>query len=154
LTARPRSTPTLDLGAGWYFDKPDLHLNLAYRAGRFDTEAYDYAQENRRRSVALEAYRFLFDYHGFVPFVGPVVSAEWLSVHERDAGTSVFRESRSTAAAGITFGWDIRPTRAQPWILRTNLRYYPRLRLPVPNGEQAFDQLEFNFIQLVWYPRR
>jgi hypothetical protein len=154
LAARPRSAPALDIGAGWYFDAPDIHLNLAYRSGRFDTEAFDFRQENRRRSVALEAYRFLFDYHGFVPFVGPVVSAEWLSVRELDTGTPIFRESRTTAAAGVTFGWDIRPTRAQPWILRTNLRYFPRLRLPVPIGEQAFDQLEFNFIQFVWYPRR
>lgn len=154
LAARPRGAPALDLGAGWYFDGADVQLNLAYRQGRFDTEAFDYRQENRRRSLAFEAYRFLFDYHGFVPFVGPVVSAEWLRVRERDAGTTVVNASRAFTTAGLTFGWDIRPTRAEPWILRTNLRYFPRLRVPVPNGEQALDQLEFNFIQLVWYPGR
>ena len=47
-----------------------------------------------------------------------------------------------------------RPTRTQSWLLRTNLRWFPRLRVPVPGGEQTLDQLEFNFIQLVWYPKR
>jgi hypothetical protein len=154
LAARPRGGAVPDLGLGWYFDGPDLQLNLAYRQGRFDTEAFAYRQENSRRSVALEAYRFLFDYHGFVPFVGPVVSYETLRVRERDAGVQVFRETRSAPSAGIVFGWDIRPTRAQPWLLRTNLRYFPNLRVPVPGGEQALDQLEFNFIQFVWYPGR
>ncbi len=154
LAARPRGGAVPDLGIGWYFDKPDVQLNLAYRAGRFDTDAFDYRQENRRHSVALEAYRFLFDYHGFVPFVGPVLSYESLSVREVDAGTPVFSASRNATVAGLTFGWDIRPTRAQSWLLRTNLRYFPQLRVPVPGGEQALDQLEFNFIQFVWYPRR
>lgn len=154
LARRPRSGAVPDLGVGWYFDAPDLQLNLAYRQGRFDTEAFDYAQQNRRQSLALEAYRFLFDYHGFVPFVGPVVAYERLRVREVDAGSEVFDESRASIAAGLTFGWDIRPTRAQSWLLRTNLRYFPSLRVPVPGGEQALDQLEFNFIQFVWYPRR
>jgi len=154
LAARPRGGAVPDIGVGWYFDKPDLQLNVAYRAGRFDTHAFDYTQENRRQSIAVEAYRFLFDYHGFVPFVGPVVSSEALSVREVDAGTQVFRASRNTTVAGLTFGWDVRPTRAQSWLLRTNLRYFPKLRVPVPGGEQALDQLEFNFIQFVWYPRR
>lgn len=154
LATRPRGTPALDVGLGWYFDRPDVHVNLAWRQGRFDTDAYGFQQENRRRSLAVEAYKFLGDYHGFVPFIGPVLGWERLSVRETDATVVVTDAARELLAPGITFGWDIRPTRAQPWILRTNLRWFPRLRAPVPGGEQAFDQLEFNFIQLVWYPRR
>lgn len=154
LATRPRGRPAVDLGLGWYFDRPDVHLNVAWRQGRFDTDAYDFRQENRRRSLAIEAYKFLADYHGFVPFVGPVLSWEQLSVRETDAGVIVTDAARELLAPGISFGWDIRPTRAQPWILRTNLRWFPRLRAPLASGEQAFDQLEFNFIQFVWYPRR
>lgn len=154
LATRPRSGTALDLGLGWYFDRPDVHVNLAWRSGAFDTEAFDFSQENRRQSLALEAYRFLFDYHGFVPFVGPVVSLENLRTVERDGGVTVARADKDLVAGGITFGWDIRPTRTQQWILRTNLRYFPRLRVPMPSGEQALDQLEFNYIQFVWYPRR
>lgn len=154
LATRPRSGPVLDLGLGWYFDRPDVHLNLAWRSGAFDTDAFDFRQENRRSSLALEAYAFLWDYHGFVPFVGPVVSLERLRTVESDGGATVTRAEEETVAGGITFGWDIRPTRTQQWILRTNLRYFPRLRVPLPTGEQALDQLEFNYIQFVWYPRR
>jgi hypothetical protein len=57
--------------------------------------------------------------------------------------------------AGITFGWDIRPDDLQGWILRTNLRWHPNLNVNMPDGKQMkFDQLEFNFIQLVLYPER
>jgi len=144
----------LDLGVGWYFDGADAHLNLAYRQARFDVAGYDFEQRNRRRSIAMEAYKFLFDYHGFVPFIGPVVSQEWLSMQERDRGVAVTDASRRMVRAGLTFGWDIRPTRDAPWILRTNLRYLPNLALPVGGNVQRLDQFEFNFIQFVWYPRR
>lgn len=154
LAARPRGAPLLDLGAGWYFDAADLHVNLAWRRARFDQTAFGFTQENRRESVGLEAYKFLFDYHGFVPFTGIIVSQERLRVRESDNGTPVTHASRSLIAPGLVLGWDIRPTRTQPWLLRTNLRYYPRLHVPIAGGRQALDQLEFNFIQLVWYPRR
>ncbi|MEO1074606.1 MAG: hypothetical protein AAFX41_01430 [Bacteroidota bacterium] len=56
---------------------------------------------------------------------------------------------------GLTFGWDIRPNRLQSWILRTNLRWYPTLSLPVADdGDIAFGNVEFNFIQLILYPNR
>ena len=61
--------------------------------------------------------------------------------------------SRTQIAPGIIFGWDIRPIR-NPWfILRTNLPYTPGLSADVsPGNRVAFDPLEFNFIQFVWYP--
>lgn len=154
LAARPRAGTSLDLGVGWYDERRDAHVNLAWRRGAFTTSAFDYRQENTRASIALEAFKFLGDYHGFVPFVGPVVSLNRLSVREHDAGVEVTSASRTLLAPGVTFGWDIRPTRTQTWLLRTNLRWFPRLRVPVPGGEQTLDQLEFNFIQLVWYPKR
>jgi hypothetical protein len=40
-------------------------------------------------------------------------------------------------------------------VLRTNLRYYPNLEInSVAGGKARVDQLEFNFIQLVFYPQR
>ena len=56
---------------------------------------------------------------------------------------------------GVTFGWDIRPDRLQAMILRTNLRYTPNLNVAVTGGRDvALDQVEFNFIQFVIFPRR
>jgi hypothetical protein len=52
-------------------------------------------------------------------------------------------------------GWDIRPVRTEWWLLRTKLRYSPKLELEVTPGQSvAFDHLEFNFIQFVMYPGR
>jgi len=62
---------------------------------------------------------------------------------------------REKWAAGITFGWDIRPNRAQYFLLRTNLRWYPKLELSVVEGQAvSLNALEFNFIQLVVFPGR
>ncbi len=154
LAERARASAMLDLGVGWYLDGPDLQLNAAWRSARFDNDAFDFHQRMQRQSVALEAFAFLGDYHGFVPFVGPVLSLDRLRLREVDAGTRVVDASRDLLAPGVIFGWDIRPTRAGNWLLRTNLRWFPQLRLPVNSRTHSFDQLEFNFIQFVWLPGR
>lgn len=154
LAERPRGRPNLDLGVGWHADGPDVQFSLALRRMRFDTEAFGFDQRSDRASLALEAFKFLGDWHGFAPFVGPVISVERLRLRERDGGMSVTDASRDLVAPGMLVGWDIRPTRSQQWILRTNLRWFPTLGIPLPDRPHALEQLEFNFIQLVWYPRR
>lgn len=154
LAERPRGRPNLDLGVGWYADGPDVQFNVALRRTRFNTEAFGFDQRSDRTSLALEALKFLGDWHGFAPFVGPAVSVERLRLRERDHGASVTDASRDLVAPGLLVGWDIRPTRSQSWILRTNLRWFPTLTIPLPDRPHALGQFEFNFIQLVWYPRR
>lgn len=142
-----------DVGVGYYHYPLELHLNLSWRANASERSAYGQTQRLRRRSLGLEAFRFLFDYKGFVPFVGPVVSREWLQLEEmvEDGPRDRVRESRWRA--GVVFGWDIRPDDLRGIILRTNLRYTPVGRIGGAGGVNA-DQLEFNFIQVVWYPGR
>lgn len=154
LAERPRGLPMLDVGLGWHLDAMDAHVNLAWRQSEFPTDAFGFAQRLSRQSLTVEAFKFLGDWHGFVPFVGPAIGVDRLRMRETDGGAIVTDASRRVVAPGITFGWDIRPTRAQRVVLRTNLRWFPALRLPHGEGTATFDQLEFNFIQLVWYPRR
>jgi hypothetical protein len=136
-----------EIGAGWYFAKPDVQVNLAFRRNSSEVAGYGYEHTARRTSVAAEAYAFLFDYQGFVPFIGPHVSHEWLRVEGDANGTT------SRFAPGLTFGWDIRPDRLQLFTLRTALRWTPGLSVRVEDGRRVpFDQLEFNFIQFVLYP--
>ncbi|MEL7221936.1 MAG: hypothetical protein AAGJ93_11495 [Bacteroidota bacterium] len=142
-----------DIGLGYYYYHWDLHFNIAHRSNRSTRKAYSIQQQLKRRSVALEAFKFLFDYHGFVPFVGPSLSREWLSLTELDGDLTTADESQQQWAGGITFGWDIRPDDFQPWILRTNLRYTPLKNIGAEGG-LSFSQIEFNFIQFVWYPGR
>lgn len=145
----------LDLGLGYFFYEPGIHLNLAFRPIKTRLTGHGVDQLIRRKAWTLEAYKFLGDYHGFVPFIGPTVSYENLSITETDNGNRSAQGEFRGVRAGITFGWDIRPTKHEEWLLRTNLRYFPNLNVPMDSGNSfALDQIEFNFIQLVWYPER
>lgn len=143
-----------EFGIGYYLHQPDIQFNLAYRTVKSEIEAYQFQQNIKRNALSLEAFKFLFDYHGFVPFLGSSISYETLRVNEIHQGTNSV-STFSGIRPGLTFGWDIRPNRIQSWYLRTNLRYFPNLQVLMPTEEyMRFDQLEFNFIQLVLFPGR
>lgn len=143
----------LEWGLGYYFFKKDIQLNLAYRKMKTSLSAYDLKQSISRRSISLEAFKFLGDYHGFSPFIGPVLSLEILKAKEHDFETQTLAIKTNKVSPGIVFGWDIRPHRLQSIVLRTNLRYFPNLYLEAENGKKlSLDNLEFNFIQIVYYP--
>jgi hypothetical protein len=149
-----RTVPVFpDIGVGYYHHPRDVHLNLAFRANESERSAFGQTQRLGRTSLAFEAFRFLFDYKGFAPFVGPVVSREWLSLDERVDGVSVAQVRDERWRAGVVFGWDIRPDDLRGFLLRTNLRYTPVGRIGEAGGV-GVNQLEFNFIQFVWYPGR
>jgi hypothetical protein len=146
---------TLDYGVGYYWHKPDLHVNLAYRTFGSNVNAYGYSQGVHRKVTTFETFKYLFDYNGFVPFVGPNLSYEQLAVTEQDGTTPSATYAFKGFKPGLTFGWDIRPNRIQSVLLRTNLRWSPGLNVTMANGSKnALDQLEFNFIQAVIYPQR
>lgn len=144
-----------DFTFGYYFHKPDINLAIGYRGYGTSTNTYGNIQQLNRKSFLFEVTKYLFDYHGFVPFVGPTISYENLSFRENFEGQQTFDIDDEKFGYGLTFGWDIRPNRIQTWILRTNLRWYPNLFLEIePNSKVSFDNLEFNFIQLIIYPNR
>ena len=144
-----------DFTLGYYLHKPDLNLAIGYRGYGTSTNTYGTIQQLNRKSFLFEATKYLFDYHGFAPFLGPTISYENLSFNEIFEGQPNLNVSDNKFGYGLTFGWDIRPNRIQSWILRTNLRWYPNLFLEVePNSKVSFDNLEFNFIQLIIYPNR
>lgn len=144
-----------EFSLGYYWHKPDLQVNLAYRSYGGGASSYGVIQDANRRSFALEAVKFLADYHGFVPFIGPAISYEDLSFAESFEGTITQDVSDQQLSYGLTFGWDIRPDRVQSFILRTNLRYWPFLELDLGDGQNvSFRNVEFNFIQLILFPGR
>lgn len=144
-----------DFTLGYYFNEPDINVAMAYRGYRTTADTYGVVQELTRRSLVLEATKYLFDYHGFVPFVGPAVSWERLAFRAAFENQQTHDLESDQIGYGLTFGWDIRPNRLQTWILRTNLRWFPNLELGVDESTSiAFDNIEFNFIQLVIYPGR
>lgn len=144
-----------DFTVGYYLHEPDLNFAIGYRSYGASTNSYGVNQQLRRNSILIESTKYLFDYQGFVPFIGPVISYENLLFQENFEGSLTLNYNYKKLGYGLTFGWDIRPNRIQSWILRTNLRWYPNLVLPIhANNKVAFDNLEFNFIQLIIYPNR
>jgi hypothetical protein len=144
-----------DLGLGYYFFKSDATVNLSYRFFKTHLTAFDVQQSVTRKSIALEAFKFFGDYHGFVPFTGLILSRELIHVKEVESGVTIINNSRNFWTPGIIVGWDVRPTKVDWWGVRTNIRYFPFLQVDMPaNREIDFQQIEVNFLQLVLYPSR
>jgi hypothetical protein len=133
-----------EVAVGKYFHKGDFNINATARYMAWTKSAFDTKIKMARFSTAIEGYKFLFDYHGFVPFVGPSIMLDNITINENGAKTSHLKP-----VIGIVFGWDIRVTQTGTSLLRTNLRYAPGHHVKVGNEKIMFDHLEFNFIQYV-----
>lgn len=145
-----------DLGIGYYNYHIDATINLSWRFFNSTLAAYNTKQTVKRNSIAIEAYKFLGDYHGFVPFIGGIISQEHFNVNESINNNHTLSSSFNFLSPGIIAGWDIRPTRSDWWGVRTNIRYFPLLQLNVNNSGEIIDmqQIELNFLQLILYPNR
>lgn len=140
---------SFDIAAGYYFHKPDMNIGLSYRGIKGRMKAIDDEITIQRKSLMLEAYKFLFNYRGFVPYFGLTGSLELLR-----AELNGYEVRKNKPTLGLIFGWDIRVVNTETWLLRTNLRYAPGLGIELNGDEVALDHLEFNFIQFVYFPGR
>lgn len=143
-----------DFSVGYYWHKRDINLAVNYRGYGEGADVYGVRQSLNRRSIGLELTKYVLDYHGFDPFIGPIITNERLSFAESFEGVVTQDVEETKINWGITFGWDIRPDRNQSMILRTSLRWFPNLDLGVGSDAISFDNIEFNFIQLVVFPNR
>ena len=153
---RHKSNFLLDFGLGYLFYNPRLHIGFRYKD--YTSNSVSYGLENllRRTSIALEGFKFIWDYNGFVPFIGPSISYErWLTA-DFEGNTQVDETVRNKMISpGIIIGWDISTSPLETWTLRTNLRYFPFQKITDVEGNRVHvDQFEFNFIELVIYPQR
>ena len=111
---RHKSNFLLDFGLGYLFHKPRLHFGLRYKD--YTSRSVSYERENllRRTSIALEGFKFIWNYNGFVPFIGPSISYERWASADFEGTTQVDETVRnSMISPGIIIGWDIStsPTR-------------------------------------------
>jgi hypothetical protein len=142
---------------GYYLDKQDIHFNMAYRNISASTNGFGVMQTYQRKVITLEAYKFIWDYKGFVPFAGIGLGRENLSFSEDNFINGLEHSANNTQyAPSIICGWDIRYHRNYFFMLRTNIRYSPFLKLNTKSnyGKINMNQLEVNFIQAVFYPQR
>jgi len=142
-----------DMTLGYEYFKWKLNFILSFRPMLYTNEAYGVKQEIRRNSFSLEAFRFLFDYNGFVPFFGVAINREDVTYQEYDGGGTQLQDvSKTSYPFGFVFGWDIRPIERTSFVLRTNLRYVPNVEVPISSTKSyTTSQLEFDFIQMVYY---
>lgn len=143
-----------EFGVGYYWHNPDVQVNLAYRGYKLQSKAFGDESKWLRRSLGLEMFKFIGDYHGFVPFIGLMASYEQLGLAIEAEGKAGEKFEDAGMHPGLVFGWDIRPNRLQAFYLRTTLRWHPTLELKGKGNYFELDQLEFNFIQLVIFPGR
>lgn len=144
-----------DVGIGYHFSKTDLVTAISFRPMQQNRKAYGFDQTIKRKSIIIETYKFLTDYHGFAPYVGLGFSYENLKLIEFDNLIKRADITENKISAALVFGWDIRPSKKGDWwILRTNLRYTPFLNIEHQTKKLSLQHIEFNFIQFVFYPHR
>jgi hypothetical protein len=154
LPNRPPLTLYPDIAVGYYFHKMDAGVRVAWRPINLQDEAYGLEYSIRQQRLGLEGFKFLFDYKGFVPFLGFSVGTDFINAEITDGELPTIQDKYSALSYGITFGWDIRPTDTEAWILRTNLRYLIQSDSNVDIVNATGRNLEINFIQMVIYPSR
>lgn len=145
---------SLDIGLAYYHHNLDAAARISYRPFKQEEISYEYSYQSIKHSIAVEAFKFIGDYHGFVPFIGPYISADKYAIEEKMNGDKQIDFSATKIGYGLVFGWDIRLSDVDYLLLRTNLRYTPNLGYKIENKSYTPNQLEFNFIQLVLYPER
>ena len=154
LTKFPASL-ILEFGLGYHLHQWDMNVSFNYRGMASPNSAYGSEQDIRRRSYGFEVTKNLLDYKGFVPFLGIMLANDNLRFREDFENTATFNVSEKKTALGFTFGWDIRPNRIQSWLIRTNVRLFPRLTLAIDQENTiSFSNIEANFVQLIVYPER
>ena len=113
-----------DFAAGYHFTKSDFIVAAASRRTIQKRSAFNYTSRLQRQSLNIEGYKFLFDYHGFVPYLGAGIGRENELTHSEN-GMDLDLVTEQVWSPNLVFGWDIRPSvKGDWWILRTNLRYY------------------------------
>ena len=152
-----KSFPTIfpDIALGYHFSKLDLIIATSFRPISQKRKAFGFEQELSVRSINFESYAFLADYHGFAPYVGIGISNDNITVNAFDDGVAFSELNTNEFNPNFVFGWDIRPSvKGDWWLLRTNLRYYPFSEVKYHGSSLSLKNIEFNFIQFVFYPQR
>lgn len=155
LKERLTSNNYFDIATGYHFNKASLFTVLSFRNPKFKTEGYNNTQQIKKTSITLEVNKFLMDYSGFAPYIGINLAYDKIKYQEDIDGIQRTIKFAGKFEPGITAGWDIVPGKTnEALILRTNLRWYPRSQFEVDGKKFNFSQLEYNLIQLVFYPER
>lgn len=154
FTSKPISTTFWDVALGYQFNKAGLVTAISYRSPSFTNESFGVRQVIMKQTVVFETFKFLTDYTGFTPYLGLNLGFDRLTFTEKSE-TKDISLNKNSLNPGLTFGWDILPGKTQqPFVLRTNLRWFPFEKINVNDKAFSLNQIEYNVIQAVFYPSR
>ncbi|CAM1373709.1 hypothetical protein [Tenacibaculum xiamenense] len=154
LEKRKSSESYFDIALGYQFNKLNMFTALSFRNPEFIRSAFGEQLRIKKTSFALEFTKFLTDYSGFAPYVGLNIAYDKINLTEKN-NTISYEHNFKRVEPGFTFGWDIVPGKTEEYlVLRTNLRWYPFANYTVNGKRFKIDQLEYNLIQVLFYPQR
>ncbi len=158
LPATPALAIGPDVSLGYHFHRADMDIAASYRNYGIGQEGHGYVWHIREQRIGLEAFKFLFDYKGFVPFIGPSLGVAHQRFESSDSEmpdvNGLASSSAWSPAMGVVLGWDIKPSRIDWFILRTNTRLVWTGSSEVQGIDLRNRHFEVNFIQMVIYPER
>ena len=144
-----------DFALGYQFNKANLFAAISYRNPKYETSGFGVSQNIEKKSLALEVNKYLTDYSGFAPYLGLNIAYDKIKYQTDIDGKKNTLQFPNRLEPGLTFGWDIVPGKtSEAIILRTNLRWYPFSEFEIDGKKFEFSQLEYNLIQVVFYPGR
>ncbi|TMM53172.1 hypothetical protein FEE95_19065 [Maribacter algarum] len=148
------SSNYFDITGGYQFNHWNLFTAISFRNPKFETEGYGAKQTIKKTSFTFEINKFLTDYVGFAPYIGLNIAYDKLNYTESIDNVNK-KLTFEKIEPGVTLGWDIVPGKTnEALVLRTNLRWFPYSSFQVDGNNFDFSQLEFNLIQVVFYPER
>jgi hypothetical protein len=151
FNAKSISKTYFDWALGYHFNHARLVTNLSFRRIPYQEKAFGEKQKLVKQSLLTEGFYYLTDYNGFTPFLGINLGYDKITMNQNETNLV----SKRQITTGITLGWDILPNKTeQPFVLRTNLRWFPFQQVEVDGVKHSLHQLEYNVIQAVWYPGR
>ncbi|WP_422083789.1 hypothetical protein [Ulvibacterium sp.] len=155
LNDKEASQSYFDIALGYQFNNWNMFSTISFRNPRFIREGFETKQTVRKTSFVLEVNKFLTDYSGFAPYVGANLAYDTINYEEKERDIIQKKLTFRSLEPGLTIGWDIVPGKtSEALILRTNLRWYPFSSFEVEGQKFNFSQLEYNLIQVLFYPER
>ena len=74
----------IEYNLGYHFQKTNANINLSFRNSNSTLTAFGTTQTYSRKSISLEALKYLFMFKGFLPFVGANLSYDQLGILDKD----------------------------------------------------------------------
>ena len=150
LNKHLKTNTFIEYNIGYHFQKTNSNINISYRKSNSTLSAYGSSQSYIRQSATIEAFKYLFTFKGFSPFLGGNVSFDNIRVIDKDNVTTYLDIKRKLINSGLTLGIDIKIEELKNINLRSVIRYYPFIKINSNNNNFPLQQLEINFIQIMY----